>query len=145
MGRLMGVLVEKIVAHFVNHYLDLCFVLHVRLLLLCYLPPEKPDNRLMSHFQANGSPGSWVRAHCRRRAWGWARDVWDSSHQKEAGGLEEVMERVWLTVDLQVGSGEFEAPQPLPLNLECTFCSPFPQLTALRKQGVVETIWTWFN
>ena len=58
MGRIVGVLVEKITTYFGNHYFHLCFVLHVLLLLLCYLHPEKPDNHLMKHFQANGSPGT---------------------------------------------------------------------------------------
>ena len=96
-----------------------------------YLPPEKPDNHLMKHFQANGSPGWRVRAHCRRQVLeGECKIV---ATRSKGGGLEEVMEKMWLTLDLQVGSGESEAPQPLPLNLECTFCSPFPQLEPFSR------------
>ena len=54
MVRIMGLLLEKIVTYFGNHYFDLCFLLHVPLLLLWYLPPGPPDNHLMNHLQASG-------------------------------------------------------------------------------------------
>lgn len=113
MGRIMGVLVEKIITHFVNHYFDLCFVLHVRLLLLCYVPPEKPDNCLMNHFQANGSPGWWVRAHCRRWAWGWGGMCEIVARRKREGWRRSWRECDWqLTCKLALENLRLLNPYP---------------------------------
>ena len=113
MGRIMGVLVEKIITHFVNHYFDLCFVLHVRLLLLCYVPPEKPDNCLMNHFQANGSPGWWVRARCRRWAWGWGGMCEIVARRKREGWRRSWRECDWqLTCKLALENLRLLNPYP---------------------------------
>lgn len=49
----MGLLVGKMVTYFGNHYLDLCFLLHMPILLLCFLPPVQPDIHQMSHLNAS--------------------------------------------------------------------------------------------
>ena len=38
----MGILMEKIVTYFGNHYLNLCSLLHVSILLLWHLSPMQP-------------------------------------------------------------------------------------------------------
>ena len=52
--QIRGLLVKKIVTYFGNIFI--CFLSHVPLLLLWYLPPRQPDRHQMSHLQMNKTP-----------------------------------------------------------------------------------------
>ena len=53
---IMGPLAEKIVTYFGKHYPNLCFLLHVPILWLWYLPPMQPGSCQTSHLHANETP-----------------------------------------------------------------------------------------
>lgn len=56
MVHIKGLLVEKDVTYFGNHYLNLCFLVHGPVLLLRHLPPVAPDSRQISHLDADETP-----------------------------------------------------------------------------------------
>ena len=56
MTWIIGLLVEKTVTYVSNHYLDLCFLLQLPLLLPWYLTLVQPDNGQTSHLQAGEIP-----------------------------------------------------------------------------------------
>lgn len=47
---------EEMVTYFGNHYLYLCFLLHVPILLLWHLPPVQLDSCQMSLLHASETP-----------------------------------------------------------------------------------------
>ena len=53
--------VENIVTYFGKHYLNLCFLLHVSVLLLYHLLPTQLDGHQISHLHANKTPADCFR------------------------------------------------------------------------------------
>lgn len=53
---IVGLLVENVFLYLGNHYLRLCYLLHVPVLLLRYLPPTKPDSCRTNHLHAGDTP-----------------------------------------------------------------------------------------
>lgn len=56
MVHIKGLLVEKDVTYFGDHYLNLCFLLHGPILFLRHLPPMAPESRQISHLDADETP-----------------------------------------------------------------------------------------
>ena len=128
-----------------NHYFDLCFPLHVPLLLLWYLPPGPPDNHLMNHLQASGRRLTAQGTLPKRGA------VRSEEPVTRGGVLQEVMQRTRPPVDLRAGSGESEAahhraPSP-PWNVPSThpsYSQSRVQGCSLERARCVETVSTMY-
>lgn len=54
---IVGLLAENAFPYFGSHYLSRCYLLHVPVLLLWYLPPTQPDSCWTSHLRAGHTPG----------------------------------------------------------------------------------------
>lgn len=105
--QIMGILVEK-------KLLLILGIIIVTCVFSCtclnfWLSPVQPDSHLTNHLHASGSPRWLLRTHCRR---GGTCEIVRASTRD--GGLEEVIKRMWLMVDLRAGSGESMAPHPCP-------------------------------
>lgn len=59
-----SLLVEKIFTYFGNLYLNMCFLLHVSVLLMWYLPLVQPNSCQRSHLHTGETPCWPLRAHC---------------------------------------------------------------------------------
>lgn len=99
-------LVEKIVTYF-GKDLNLCFLLHVPILLLWSLPPRQPGSCQASNLHASETPCSPFRARCGR---GVPCDIVRAGH--EPWGVEEVLARMWPLVDPWAA---FQGFEPIPL------------------------------
>lgn len=62
--QILGLLVKKAVAYFVNYYLNLCFLLNVPFRLLLYLPPMQPECRQTVPLPASDTLCCPPRARC---------------------------------------------------------------------------------
>lgn len=120
------------------HYLDLCFLLQVPLLLLWYLPHIQPDRLPTSHFHASKTPSWLFREYCWR--WecvrvSWRLECWGRSLR----GCDRK-----LTWQLNLC---YQRLLTCSLFLKCSFAHHSRTRThfkdiASREYGIVETIWT---
>ena len=134
-----GALGGKIVTYFGIH-LNLCFLLHVLILLLWYPPSVQPDSakqatsmlvkhlaNLSGHIVEEAGACKMVRA---------SHEGWSVGGSNQEDVITELDPGNWRLLTLY-------------LSLECTFCPPFPQWEvfqghSLEKACVVGTIWTGY-
>ena len=139
--HIMGLLVKKIVTY-LEPYLNPCFLLHVAILSLWYLPPVQPDSCQVNHLRANkpltGLSGQITKEGSHKIVSASHEEVWSIG-----GGHEEDETAGWPTSSTGAIRGSIP-PSPV---LEMYILPTVPTVgaifkaAALREQCVVETIW----
>lgn len=80
---------ENVVTNFKTHCLDVCFLLHVPILLLRHLPAVRARGPHNEPLHAGETPRGPLRAHCRRER---GCKIVRACHR--GGVLEEVIEKM---------------------------------------------------
>ena len=123
MVQIMEALMEKVVTDFRSYCLNLCFLLHVPVLLLWHLHPIQLDIHQMSHSHASKTSCWPHRTHCRRGV--------------HVGGGHQKM---WVTRLLN-WSLTTKGSSSIPLSLECTFCLPLCSQKLLPGYSLKIEMW----